>query len=64
MTPAELRATRERLGLTQARLAQSVEPPVARTDIVNIESGRRPIGAGMAARLREAIRRLEQGRDG
>ena len=53
MTPEYLRAAREAARLTKYRLAKLVG--IQRGDLGAMEAGRRTIGPGMAARLREAL---------
>lgn len=59
MTPAELAGFLERRGLTAAAFGAEVEPPIPRQTVYRLRDGNRRIGAGMAARLREAMRRIE-----
>lgn len=53
MTPTELKAARVAANLRQTRLAELAG--IHRSDVANMEAGRRTIGPGMAARLREAL---------
>jgi transcriptional regulator with XRE-family HTH domain len=53
VTPEYLRAAREAAGLTKYALAKLVG--IQRGDLGAMEAGRRTIGPGMAARLREAL---------
>jgi transcriptional regulator with XRE-family HTH domain len=53
MTPEYLRAAREAANLTKYRLAKLAG--IQRGDLGQMEAGRRVIGPGMAARLREAL---------
>ena len=53
MTPKHLREQREAANLTKYALAKLAG--IQRGDLGAMEAGRRPIGAGMAARLREAL---------
>ena len=61
MTPEYLRAAREAAQLTKYRLAKLCG--IQRGDLGAMEAGRRTIGPGMAARLREALARATQERD-
>lgn len=54
----QLRAARKAANLLQRELAALAG--VHREDIVGMESGRRPIGRGMAARLQLALERARQ----
>jgi DNA-binding transcriptional regulator YiaG len=55
MTGAEIRAFRERHGLTGEEFGKLVEPPITRFVVSALENGRR-ISAGMRARLMLAMR--------
>jgi hypothetical protein len=59
MTGADIRAFRERHGLTGEWFGYLVIPPISRHVVSAIENGR-PISAGMAARLREAMARHDE----
>ena len=61
MTPEYLRAAREAANLTKYRLAKLTG--IQRGDVGAMEAGRRPIGPGMAARLREALAQATQERE-
>jgi hypothetical protein len=56
MTGAEIRAFRERHGLTGEEFGKLVEPPITRFVVSALETGDRPISAGMRARLMLAMR--------
>ena len=55
MTPEHLRTLREAAGLSKYALAKLCG--IQRGDLGQMEAGRRTIGPGMAARLREALAR-------
>lgn len=57
MKGADIRAFRERHGLTGEEFGKLVEPPITRFVVSRVENSDRPISAGMAARLREAMAR-------
>lgn len=59
MKADELRAAVARLNTTLTELGIACIPPVARSHMSEMARGKRTIGAGMAARLREAIRWME-----
>ena len=61
MTAAEIAGFRRRHDLTQAELGALFEPPLPRQQVNRLERGKRPLSPGMAARLREVVRRLEVG---
>jgi transcriptional regulator with XRE-family HTH domain len=61
MTPAEIRDFRERHGLTGEEFGKLVEPPLSRHVVSALETGERPISAGMRARLRLAMARATAG---
>jgi transcriptional regulator with XRE-family HTH domain len=58
MTPEALKAAREAANLSRFALAKLAG--IHRADVTNMEAGRRTIGPGMAARLREALARATQ----
>jgi hypothetical protein len=67
MTGADIRAFRERHGLTGEFFGYLVNPPISRFVVSSLETGKRPVSAGMAARLREEAsgrRRLAARRGG
>ena len=55
MTGEELAARMETLGLTNEVLGNLCEPPVEKTNIAAMRSGKRPIGKVMAHRLKRAL---------
>jgi transcriptional regulator with XRE-family HTH domain len=57
MTPAELRALRERLGLTQAQLAGRLGTMQGR--VSDWENERRPVPVQVAAHLRTLVELIE-----
>lgn len=61
MTPADLRARREALGLSQAQLGAMLwdRPQSGRVTVVSLESGHTPISKRMAAWLEQELSRLE-----
>jgi hypothetical protein len=60
MTGANIRAFRERHDLTGEFFGYLVVPPISRFVVSSLETGKRPISAGMAARLREAMARHDE----
>jgi hypothetical protein len=60
MTGADIRAFRERHGLTGEFFGYLVNPPISRFVVSSLETGKRPVSAGMAARLREAMARHDE----
>jgi transcriptional regulator with XRE-family HTH domain len=63
MTPAELRARREALGLSQSQLGAMLweKPQSGRVTVVSLESGKTPMSKRMAAWLNQELARLEAG---
>ena len=59
MSGDELRRHRERLGVSQAHIGAALVPPVSNRRVHNLEAGHAPITERMAARLADALRRLE-----
>jgi hypothetical protein len=60
MTGADIRGFRERHGLTGEWFGYLVRPPISRFVVSALETGKRPMSAGMAARLREAMARQDE----
>ena len=60
MQPPEVRAFMERHGLSAAALGRLLDPPLDRHRAGRLVAGKLPIGSGMAARLREAMRKIER----
>jgi hypothetical protein len=56
-----IRAFRLAHGLTLEAFGKLVEPPIDRNEVWKLQTGRRPISAGMRARLRLAMARATAG---
>jgi transcriptional regulator with XRE-family HTH domain len=64
MTGADIRAFRVARGLTPEEFGKLLEPPVARQEINKFERAKRPISAGMRARLILAMARATPAGEG
>lgn len=62
MDGEELRAAAKRLGVSLAKIGEAVRPPVARSHMSEMASGKRKIGPIMAERLKATIKRIERKR--
>jgi transcriptional regulator with XRE-family HTH domain len=58
MTPAELRAARERLGLTQTQLAEALGMAARHEHVQRMESGAKPIHPRTVLQVRSLLERV------
>lgn len=64
MAPEDIRACRVAHRLTLEAFGRLVDPPLDRNEVWKLQAGKRPISAGMAARLREAMVRARARTEG